>query len=133
MASLLGELGYPNAADQATVHWVISHPEIEVLVAGDAQDKAVGMISFSHRPQLRLNGRMARVEELVVAEHWRRRGVGRELMRHALERARSLSVKQVELVTHSGRDSFARPFYASCGFTEIDAVVLRMDLPPKGR
>ncbi len=111
----------------------MSHPEIEVLVAGDAQDKAVGMISFSHRPQLRLNGRLARIEELVVTESWRRRGVGRELMRHALERARSLSVKQVELVSHRGRDSFARPFYLSFGYTEIDAAVLRLELPPKGR
>ncbi len=133
LASLLAELGYPNAADQATVHWVISHPEIEVLVAGDAQDKAIGMVSFSHRPQLRLNGRLARIEELVVTEAWRRRGVGRELIRHAIERARSLSVKQLELATHRGREVFVRPFYASCGFTEIDSAVLRMELPPKGR
>ena len=59
LATLLAELGYPGSADQATVHWVISHPEIEVFVAGDAQDKAVGMIAFSHRPQLRARGRVA--------------------------------------------------------------------------
>lgn len=132
LASLLAELGYPNAADQATVHWVISHPEIEVLVAGDPQDKPVGMITLSHRPQLRARGRIATVEELVVTEAWRGKGVGRELVRHAIERARSLSVKQLELVTHRGRDVYARTFYEKCGFAETDAAVLRMELEPKG-
>jgi GNAT superfamily N-acetyltransferase len=132
LAALLVELGYPNATDQATVHWVISHPEIEVLVAGDPQDKPVGMITLSHRPQLRARGRIATVEELVVAEAWRGKGVGRELVRHAIERARSLSVKQLELVSHRGRAQYARGFYLKCGFTEADAAVVRMELAPKG-
>jgi GNAT superfamily N-acetyltransferase len=133
LASLLAELGYPNAADQATVHWVISHPEIEVLVAGDPHDKVVGMITLSHRPQLRVKGRVATIEELVVSEPWRRRGVGRELLRHAIERARSLSVKQVEIVTHRGRQEYIKPFYEACGLHELDAAVLRLNLEPKVR
>lgn len=126
LATLLSELGYPNAADQATVHWVISHPEIEIFVAGDPQDKAVGMVTFSHRPQLRAKGRIGTIEELVVTESWRRKGVGRELLRRVVERAKSLSVKQLELVTHRGRQEFARPFYEACGFAEADAGVLRL-------
>ena len=126
LASLLGELGYPGAADQATVHWVISHPEIEVFVAGDPHDRPIGMISFSHRPQLRARGRVARVEELIVAAPWRRRGVGRELVKRVLDRTRVLSVKQVEVVTHRGRSEFAREFYRACGFVEVDAAVLRL-------
>ncbi|MBX5480275.1 MAG: GNAT family N-acetyltransferase [Myxococcaceae bacterium] len=125
LSALLAELGYPGAADQATVHWVISHPEIEVFVAGDPQDKPVGMIVFSHRPQLRAKGRVATIEELVVTESWRRRGVGRELVKRVLERVRTLSVKQLELVTHRGRESYAKEFYEACGFTECDAAVLR--------
>ena len=124
LANLLTELGYPGAADQATVHWVISHPEIEVLVAGDPQDKAVGMVSFSHRPQLRARGRVATIEELVVTESWRRRGVGRELLKGVVERARSLSVKHLEVVTHLGRADYLRGFYEACGFEETPSAVL---------
>jgi N-acetylglutamate synthase-like GNAT family acetyltransferase len=125
LANLLAELGYPGSADQATIHWVISHPEIEVLVAGDAQDKAVGMVSFSHRPQLRAKGRIATIEELIVTEAWRRRGVGRELLKRVVERAKSLSVKQLEVVTHLGRAEYLKPYYKACGFVELDAAVLR--------
>lgn len=126
LSQLLAELGYPSCADQATVHWVISHPEIEILVAGDQQDKPVGMVTFSHRPQLRAKGRVGTIEELIVTEAWRRRGVGRELLKRVVERARALSVKQLELVTHRGRAEYAQAFYEACGFSEADAAVLRL-------
>lgn len=125
LSTLLAELGYAGAADQATVHWVISHPEIEVFVAGDPQDKPVGMIVFSHRPQLRAKGRVATIEELIVTEAWRRRGVGRELIKRVVDRVRTLSVKQLEVVTHRGRESYAKGFYEACGFVEADSAVLR--------
>ena len=125
LASLLAELGYPGSADQATIHWVISHPEIEVIVAADNHDKAMGMVTFSHRPQLRAKGRIATIEELVVTESWRGRGVGRELLKRVVERARSLSVKQLEMVTHKGRGEFLEAFYLACGFEQIDSAVLR--------
>ena len=126
ITSLLNELGYPNSPDAATVHWVLSHPEIEVIVAADALDKPVGVITLSHRPQLRLKGRIATIDELVVTASWRRKGMGRTLIRRAIERAKSLSVKRIELVTHKGRDEVARGFYESCGFTEADALVFRL-------
>jgi N-acetylglutamate synthase-like GNAT family acetyltransferase len=133
LASLLAELGYPGAADQATVHWVISHPEIEVIVAGDTHDRPIGMVTFSHRPQLRARGRVARIEELIVTQAWRRKGVGRELVKRVLDRVRVLSVKQLEVVTHFGRAEFPREFYISCGFTEVDSAVLRLGdpIPPR--
>ena len=78
------------------MHWVISHPEIEIFVAGDPQDRPVGMLCLSHRPQLRLRGRIATVDELVVTETWRRRGVGRALCCTRSSGAKVLSVKRLE-------------------------------------
>ena len=66
LATLLREMGYPHGSDAQTVHWVISHPEIEIFVAADAQDRPVGMVSLSHRPQLRLRGRIATVDERLL-------------------------------------------------------------------
>ena len=123
--ALIAELGYP-VADKATVDWIISHPEQEILVAVDNLDKAIGLISLSHRPQLRLGGRIATIDELVVTASWRRRGVGRALMKRALERARALTVKRVELHTHKGRGEAVRAFYEACGFHEVDSLVMRL-------
>jgi GNAT superfamily N-acetyltransferase len=125
LAALLKELGYTDGTDTQTVHWVISHPEIEIFVAGDTQDKPVGMISLSHRPQLRFKGRIATIDELVVTEAWRRRGVGRALVLHAIERAKVLSVKRLELVAARSRGEGMRHFCESCGFTDADWVLYR--------
>lgn len=126
LAALLAELGYPGSADTSTVHWVLSHPEMAVIVAADAQDKPVGMITLSHRPQLRLKGRIVTIDELVVSAAWRRKGVGKALMKHALERARVLTAKRVELHTHKSRGEAVRAFYESCGFQEVDSLVMRL-------
>ena len=125
LATLLREMGYPHGSDAQTVHWVISHPEIEIFVAADAQDRPVGMVSLSHRPQLRLRGRIATVDELVVTESWRRRGVGRALMQQVIERcgARALSVKRLETSAYALEE--LQGFYQSCGFTQVDRMVMR--------
>jgi N-acetylglutamate synthase-like GNAT family acetyltransferase len=124
LAALLKELGFPEGSDTQTVHWVTSHPEIEIFVACDSQDRPVGMLSLSHRPQLRLRGRIATVDELVVTEAWRRRGVGRALLLHAIERARVLSVKRVELASRQDAGVDSGNFYEACGFAQ-DSMVFR--------
>jgi len=121
---LISELGYAHA-DKATVDWIISHTEMEIFIAADNFDKAFGLASLSHRPQLRLGGRIATIDELVVAEAWRRKGVGRELLKRAIERAKVLSVKRIELINHHGRADQAKAFYDKCGFSEADAMVMR--------
>jgi GNAT superfamily N-acetyltransferase len=126
LAALLRELGFPDGSDTQTVHWVTSHPEIEIFVACDPQDRPVGMLSLSHRPQLRLRGRIATVDELVVTEAWRRRGVGKALLLHAIERAKVLSVKRLELASRQDAGGEVARFYEACGFV-TDCQVFRHD------
>lgn len=126
ISALLRELGYPAGADAQIVNWVLSHPEMEVFIAGDAMDRPVGMISFSHRPQLRMKGRIATIDELVVAPAWRRRGVGSALVKRVIDRARTLSVKRLELVSHTPRSQTPAEFYAQAGLSDSDMMVLRV-------
>ncbi|MCI0573069.1 MAG: GNAT family N-acetyltransferase [Myxococcaceae bacterium] len=125
LSALLRELGYPNAADTQTVHWVVSHPEIEVFVAVDGGDKPVGMLSFSHHPQLRLKGRIGTIDELVVSVAWRGKGVGRALLQKAVDRARTLTVKRLELHAPEELGEPARGFFEKCGFRPTGTTVFR--------
>lgn len=123
---LLAELGHAGAGDTATVHWVLSHPEIEVHVAADASDRPLGVLSFSHRPQLRLSGRIATIDELVVLPSARRQGVGRALVKRALERAKVLSVKRVELQLPSVPDEATYRFCEAMGFRDAERGVVTL-------
>jgi GNAT superfamily N-acetyltransferase len=113
---MLIELGYPEGSDVPTVHWVMSHPEMEVLVAVDGQDKPIGMLSLAHRPQLRIRGRVASIDELIVAAAWRRRGVGRALVRNAIERARVLNANRLDLIVEHLDPATSQAFAEACGF-----------------
>jgi len=123
---LLKELGYTDAADSNTQLWVLNHPEIDVFVAVDHLDRPIGFISLSHRPQLRLRGRIATIDELVVSESWRRKGAGSKLIAAAVARAKALSARRVELLTYPDRASSARDFFQRNGFELADTAVMRL-------
>jgi N-acetylglutamate synthase-like GNAT family acetyltransferase len=124
IVALLGECG--ATPDPQTVTWIISHPEMELMVASDALDKVVGVISLSHRPLLKLGGRAATIDELAVVKAWRRKGVGRELLKKAAERAKVLSVKRLELQTFGPTDEGLLAFFAACGFDRADVGIFRL-------
>lgn len=123
--ALIKETGFN--ADAPTVTWIISHPEMELLVAADALDRAIGAVAISHRPQLRYGGRVVTIDELVVTETWRRKGVGRELLKRAVDRARVLGAKNIEAQTLGVGDAAAvATFFARCGFQEAPSRVFRL-------
>lgn len=126
IAVLIKESGYHDAADASTQLWVLNHPEIDVFVAVDTGDRPVGYLSLSHRPQLRLRGRIATIDELVVSSMWRGKGVGSKLLAAAVARAKALSARRVDLLTVPDRTSSRRAFYARNGFVEVDTAVMRL-------
>ena len=124
LAALLTEFGYPNACDSGTLSWVISHPEMEVYLAVDPLDRAIGMVSFSHRPALRLKGRIATIDEFVVLPSWRSKGVGKELLARAIARCKVLGCKRIELMA-AGRVTQLGVFTKN-GLAEVESTLLRV-------
>ena len=128
LLALLHELGYELDGDAhaRTFALVLAHPEIRVLVAEDASGRVVGVLSLSHRPQLRLGGTLVTVDELVVAQGARGSGVGRALLDHARSVAAELGAKRLELLTNRTRESYLRGFYTKNGFVEVASAVMRL-------
>ncbi len=133
LAALLSELGYPEAADANTLFWVLNHPEIDVIVATDALDRAVGMVSISHRPQLGLRGRLATIEELVVSRPLRGKGIGTRLIKAAVDRAKALSSKRVEMTVVRRLEAGTGELFRNSGFVQVERDVLWLEELERGR
>ncbi|MBM4380534.1 MAG: GNAT family N-acetyltransferase [Deltaproteobacteria bacterium] len=130
---LVAELGHGDLADAQTVSWLVSHPEIELMVAVDPLDRCIGVISLSHRPQLRLGGRIATFDEIIVTESWRRRGVGKALLNNAVTRAKTLGVRRIEIYPHAVHYPSAHAFCAAAGFHKVPGGIMRMEFPAPAR
>src|SRR5262245_41255244 len=94
--SLTAELGYPGlspARFAETYHEVLKHPAMLLMVAEDENQEIVGLALVSNRPQLRLTGVLITLDEFVVAERFRGRAVGRELLDAVQAMARKLGAR----------------------------------------
>ncbi len=112
---------------------VVRHPEAAVFVANEGL-RVIGYLALSHRPQIRLGGAVAIIDELVVDEARRGDGVGTALLLAALSHARAINCRCVEVHTARDRESYRRQFYIGHGFSEVDSALLRLDpLPPAPR
>lgn len=97
--------------------WVVQHPELESFVAHDAYSyvRLFAMITMSHRPQLRLGGRVASIDLFVVAPEQRHKGIGHDLLSQAMRRAEALGCKRIEMLLPETR-SERHTFFENQGF-----------------
>ena len=88
-----------------------------ILVA-EADDSVIGVITLAIRRTLLHSGTSGLIEELVVSERHRGKGVGRQLIGAAIEKCEKMGCCKIEVSTETTNVD-AREFYKSCGFEEI--------------
>lgn len=90
-------------------------PNNEILVA-EIDGQLAGMLQFTLIPSLSFQGRpRALVESVRVRADVRGQGIGGQLMRFAIDRARQKGCHVMQLTTHNSRHD-AHRFYARLGF-----------------
>lgn len=127
---LMSELGYPGLSFPRfanAYNAVLEHPNMSLMVAEDSNGEVIGLASLTTRPQLRLTANLVTIDELVVADRARGRGVGKKILETAEMMARKLGARRLELETNRSRESYRRGFYVKNGFTEADSAVMRID------
>jgi N-acetylglutamate synthase-like GNAT family acetyltransferase len=133
--ALVEQLGYSpeERGYDETFAQVVRHPEAAVFVATEGP-RVIGYLALSQRPQIRLGGRAAVIDELVVEDSRRGEGIGSALLAAALAQASGVGCRRVEVTSRRTRESYQRGFYLAHGFREVDSAVLRLDpLPPPVR
>ncbi len=126
---LLKDLGYTgeSRATDETVSHVLKHPEAVVFVAAAGLD-VLGYVAVSVRPQMRLAGLLASVDELVVGTTRRGEGIGTKLLEAAVAHAKNMHCKRIDVLQSRARESYLRGFYQKHHFVEVDTAVMRIDL-----
>lgn len=91
----------------------------------ESADRVVGMVTLCIFSTL--TGPKAHLDHLVVAPGLRRRGIGRALVRHAVEQARAAGASRIDL-TASDEKQAGRALYRSLGFQRRETVSFRLSL-----
>ncbi|THA85688.1 GNAT family N-acetyltransferase [Streptomyces sp. A0592] len=118
LLTLYGELNPDDAPllqEKADVIWAtISSQQGRTVLVADAEGVVVGTDCLV-LPNLTRGGRaILFVENVVVAEAFQRRGVGRELMEAVVRLGASAGCYKVQLL--AADDEYVHSFYESCGF-----------------
>jgi GNAT superfamily N-acetyltransferase len=116
IAALLGELGYPSAADRVHLRLeaILSRDDHRVLVA-EGERGLAGVISVCWGLGLEQDGRWGQILALVVTAAARGKGLGARLLAHAEDWLRAAPVARI-IVTSSQRRTAAHRFYQNRGY-----------------
>lgn len=121
---MLPQLSERARVDEALLHEVVASPATTLFVAR-LDGEIVGMctIAVFTIP----TGVRAWIEDVVVDDSARRGGVGTALVNAALEHARSVGARSVELTSRPAREG-ANRLYQRLGFSRRETNVYRFDL-----
>ena len=122
VATLAGELGYPNGVEMIRPRVRAIGEADLLLVAVDASDKAVGFIQ-AHRVCIIEVGFRVEILGLVVSSSARRSGIGQRLIEEAERWAKRIGAEVVSVRSNTKRIE-AHTFYPALGYKKIKTQAL---------
>ncbi len=87
---------------------------MDLVISGE---KIIGFITYAVRTVVRYPKPILEVEELYVHPDYRRHGLGKKLMEHVLEFAKSVQCQYIFLASDKARKE-AHEFYKALGFDQ---------------
>jgi GNAT superfamily N-acetyltransferase len=117
VATLAGELGYPNETKAIRTRIRAIGESDLLLVAVDAGDKAIGFIQ-AHRVCIIEVGFRVEILGLVVSSSSRRSGIARRLIEEAESWAKNIGAEAISVRSNTKRTE-AHLFYPALGYKKI--------------
>lgn len=114
----------PVTIDEASLERLLSEDRFNLFVAEDDDRTVMGMLTLTSCPTLA--GEKVWIEDVIVDEKFRGQGVGRALLRAAVEFARKELKTQAVYLTSNPSRVQARNLYRSEGFEEYETGVFRI-------
>ncbi|TAJ15433.1 GNAT family N-acetyltransferase [Patescibacteria group bacterium] len=95
------------------------------LVVAKDSEKIIGMGSLY--VQQKIGKRFAYIEDVIVDDTYRGKGIGRDIMNHLIETARVNGVRSITLTSRAERTA-AHSLYEKLGFVKRETEVFRLNL-----
>ena len=109
-----------TAAGRAAFHRVLTGEEGELLLAEET-GKVLGLVTLSYPLAIRCGGCYGSIEEFIVSEEARGKGVGGKLLEAAIERARLRGCSELVVNRPS---ALGLPVYLRHGWTDAGKCLL---------
>lgn len=118
----------PNRAKQVRgLRLIIESPNRGRIFVARLHGRIVGMVNLLITISTAEGGFVLILEDLIVAKPFRNCGIGKQLLQHAIEFARTKRFMRITLLTDEVRDN-AIGFYQKHGFYRSQMVPLRLNL-----
>jgi ribosomal protein S18 acetylase RimI-like enzyme len=104
---------------------IIGNAEIGRIYCAVDSSVIVGMVSILFTVSTAEGGRAALLEDMIVAPDWRGKGIGRQLLAHAISEAKEAGCLRVTLLTDQTNEAAMR-FYRRAGFERSQMVPFRL-------
>ena len=101
---------------QKNLEELIESPSNHMLVARDGT-KLIGFVNFLIRKTVLHESPSGLIDELIIIDEYRGKGVGRKLISEVIQRCRRQGCCELEVSTLMSNQK-ARSFYRECGFNE---------------
>lgn len=119
---------HPDAAAQARgLAAIVGSAETGLILVARADKRIAGMVNLLFTVSTALGGRVALLEDMVVAPAHRGAGLGEKLLREAIAQARARGCRRITLLTDAD-NAAAQRFYARQGFTVSPMLPMRLML-----
>lgn len=111
---LVGKINHCEADFARIFQHFFEDIDREAFVA-DVHSKVIGFVTLYYLEVFHQGGYVASIQELIITEEFRGRGVGRSLMEFVKQKSREKECRGLEVATDLlGRD--AQLFYQRCGW-----------------
>jgi GNAT superfamily N-acetyltransferase len=109
---------------------ILADPNAGLILVARADDQVIGMVVLLYTISTSLGGRVALLEDMIVAPDQRGRGVGTKLIKQAIANAERDGCRRITLLTDADNE-LAQQFYRRNGFEASAMRALRRYIPAR--
>ncbi len=110
---------------KAGLQQIIENPTIGEILVLKTDDRTLGMVSLLYSISTALGGKVAILEDMIIAEGFRRNGYGKQLLQEAIAFAKQRNCLRITLLTDFDNETAIR-FYQRSGFNLSKMIPLRL-------